>query len=110
MSDDLHSDRAGSGGAMVGKRSTNPGAGNKPGLSRSLLDDLTHVLTAYGCPERDTEQLVRAVAATHHPEAVTDILQATPPEPAAWTALIDGYLNQVGSRYLLTEEATPAGG
>jgi predicted DNA-binding WGR domain protein len=82
--------------------------GDGPDLSRALLDDLTRVLAGSGVPMRDAERLVGLVAQTQGPDAVADILQARPPERAAWIAPMAGYLHQVESGYLLTEEADPA--
>ncbi|MBV6702322.1 hypothetical protein [Kitasatospora aureofaciens] len=107
MIDDVHEDDSGADAVSAGAWGMAPGLGDGPGLSRSLLDDLARVLTGFGGSARDVERLVRSVAATSEAEAVTDILQARPPERAAWIAPADGYLNEVGSGYLLTDENAP---
>ncbi len=78
-------------------------------LSQAELDDLAHVLHSSGVSGEDVEQWIGSLADTAEPEAVADILLARRPERAAWFAPMSGYLNQVGSALLLTEETTPAG-
>ena len=80
-----------------------------PDLSPPLLNDLARVLIGFGVSAPEAEELVRSVAMTSEPEAVADILQARRLEHAAWIAPMDGYLHQVGSDFLLTEEEDAPG-